>query len=159
MSEVTKVSEGSEISSIINILSPVAIILVALLSIVAIIALGIIFKKHNRNGLLAIIPLVNMYILLDIFWNKEKFGIYIILSVILGTFVSLQLFTSPTSILSALLICGNLLMIVLLVVWTVMLYAKMAKAYGYGTGFTIGLLLLYPIFVIILARKTPVNQR
>ena len=50
-------------------------------------------------------------------------------------------------------------MSVLLVVWIVMLYAKMVKAYGYGTGFTKGLLLLYPIFVIILARKTPVNQR
>jgi hypothetical protein len=116
-----EVVQQSEAMSIFNILSQVFIMLVLLLCIASIIALSVIFRKNNRNGWLAIVPLVNMYILFDIFWDKNKFWAFFVLSFLMGL-----LFNNA----NGLFICLGIIVLVIMITICAMLYAKMAKAYG-----------------------------
>ena len=154
MAEIEKIEGGASMTSVFNIISPVVIMLVALLCLVSIIALGVVFKKNNKNGWLAIVPLVNTYVLFKIFWDTNKFWMYFVLSLLMSIFSYLQLFANASGVFTPLIIFLSVLTLTI----SAMLYAKMAKAYGYGTGFAVGLLLLNPIFVIILATKRPVVQ-
>lgn len=96
------------------------------------------FVKANRPGWWAFIPFLNEYQLYKMSCGTPFFWIYMVLS----------LFTTPNdegkrSFLGV--ICS-----IVTVVVELFFTNKLAKAYGKGTGFGLGLFFFQPIFVMIL---------
>ncbi len=94
-----------------------------IVSVLSIVALWKLFKKAGKPGWASIIPIYNIVVLFQI--------------------VNI----SPWLILLMLIPIVNF---VVLLVLSIMVCSRLAKAYGKGTGFAIGLFFLYPIFILIL---------
>lgn len=101
------------------------------------------FAKAGEEGWKAIIPIYNMYIMYKISWKTSMFWITLALAVVAGIFNALVTVGAFFAVLSS-------LVSIALVVISIMLLYKFSKAYGYGAGFTVGLIFLPFIFVLIL---------
>ena len=123
-------------------------------AVIMIIAMWKIFSKAGKPGWHSIIPFLNIYDLFDICWK----GSYGILTILLGVVMGLASRSagfdefgnqvgqvSPAW--SAVMGIAALIMFVLLIVQEY----KLSKSFGHGFGFFLGLFLLEPIFLIILA--------
>jgi hypothetical protein len=96
------------------------LVAILVISIVTIIGMWKVFEKAGYEGWKAIIPIYNLYILTEI---SGQNGMLVLLILIPGI--------------------GSL-------IWTVMVAAKMAPAFGKDAVFAVGLFLLAPIFYCIL---------
>ena len=99
-----------------------------------------IFTKAGEAGWKSRIPIDNSYVQYRITWDVKFFWISIALGVagtVLGYF---------GDVMDAI---GTLCMAAGGIIGIIGLY-KLSKAYGHGVGFTIGLVLLNPIFLLIL---------
>ena len=94
-----------------------------IVSVLSIVALWKLFKKAGKPGWASIIPIYNIVVLFQI--------------------VNI----SPWLILLMLIPIVNF---VVMLVLSIVVCSRLAKAYGKGTGFAIGLFFLYPIFILIL---------
>ncbi len=113
--------------------------IIALL-ILQIVANWKIFEKAGEQGWKSLIPVYAEYILYKIAWDTKPFWILIGLSVL-------------TIFLSAIPVAGmvfGFIISILLIIIEVLCYVKLAKAFGHGRGFALGLILLSPIFLMIL---------
>lgn len=99
-----------------------------------------IFEKAGEPGWKAIIPLYNTYTQYKFTWDTNFFWFVLFGSLIGG------LLNSFDGMISAL---GSLILLGVSVV-NIIALNKLAKAFGHGTGFTIGLVFLNPIFKLIL---------
>ena len=108
-----------------------------------ILANWLMFMKAGEAGWKSIIPVYNTYTAYKIAWTPNMFWIYFIFTVLESIFSSISGgdFWSFSGFLGGL--CG-LVTIVLSVFYCV----NLAKSFGKGLGFTIGLIFLEPIFVI-----------
>ena len=99
-----------------------------------------------ESGWKSIIPVYNTYTAYKIAWTPNMFWIYFIFTVLESIFSSISGgdFWSFSGFLGGL--CG-LVTIVLSVFYCV----NLAKSFGKGLGFTIGLIFLEPIFVMMIA--------
>lgn len=104
-----------------------------------------IFTKAGQPGWKAIIPFYNTYIEYKISWKTSMFWIVLALSVLSSVIESLGGSDPSTAVLLVSLVPA----IAAAVIACVALY-KLAVAFGHGIGYTIGLILLEPIFRIIL---------
>ncbi|MDD6879445.1 MAG: DUF5684 domain-containing protein [bacterium] len=86
-----------------------------------------IFEKANKPGWAAIVPFYNLYILFEITWGN---GWY---------FLLMLLYIIP--------VAGPIAVLVILIIT----YIKLAKVFGQGGGFAVGLIFLTLIFMGILA--------
>ena len=102
-----------------------------------------IFTKAGEPGWAALIPFYNVYILFKIAWNTQMFWIY--LGVLLGSSFLGNIISG--SIGTLITFAGSIAVLVLMI----MLYVKLAKAFGYSGGFAVGLILLNTIFLAIMA--------
>ena len=102
--------------------------------------------ESGRAGWKSIIPVYNTYTAYKIAWTPNMFWIYFIFTVLESIFSSISGgdFWSFSGFLGGL--CG-LVTIVLSVFYCV----NLAKSFGKGLGFTIGLIFLEPIFVMMIA--------
>lgn len=121
---------------------PIFITVLIAFYVLLVIANWRIFTKANEAGWKSLIPIYNSYILYKISWSPLYFLLIIILSIIVTvmTFVSGAL---------PVIIIGFILYAVIAVIQILAIY-KLAKAYGHGIGFTIGLIVLNPVFMLIL---------
>ena len=85
------------------------------------------FAKAGRPGWGAIIPVYNIYLLIDIAGKPWWF----LLIILLGQFIP---FVGPIASL----------------VFMILVMIGLAQSFGKGAGFTVGLILLQPIFILIL---------
>ena len=128
---------GGVIGGSIGIIVGIAIVIYILL----IIAWWKIFKKAGQAGWKSIIPIYNVYILCKI--TKINFWIcFLLIPVVIGILNAL-VFKDNQSISS--LISG----VYTLVIEIVISY-RLAKAFGKGIGYTLGLIFLPNIFTLIL---------
>ena len=107
------------------------------------------FGKAGEKGWKALVPLYNEYVLFGLVWKKKRYWDY--LSCVIAT-----------SVIGALLLKGmdegrivlTLGLFVLVLLGALLCYCvyrwKLAKAYGRGAGFALGLILLPPVFELIL---------
>ena len=102
--------------------------------------------ESGEAGWKSIIPVYNTYTAYKIAWTPNMFWIYFIFTVLESIFSSISGgdFWSFSGFLGGL--CG-LVTIVLSVFYCV----NLAKSFGKGLGFTIGLIFLEPIFVMMIA--------
>ena len=131
------------------------------IAILMIIAMWKIFEKAGEKGWKAIIPIYNNYILFKIAWKKAPFWISFILAIIvcvLGfaiTWNSVLYMSGNVAdepYFQSLMIEGGALLILCipLAIISIVLCWKLAKAFGKGFGFFLGLLFLSIIFYCIL---------
>lgn len=131
-----------KISLLLGTYSLVSTIVSIAISILTIIALWRIFKKAGEKGWKVLIPIYNVYIFTKVAWTGSMFPIMLILSII-GGFAA-NYFSGLVSILIA------MITLVSLFLFYIMMIHKLSKRFGHGLGFTLGLLLFYPFFIMII---------
>ena len=121
------------------------VILVSLIVyILLIIAMWKIFSKAGEGGWKSIIPVYNVYIYFKIAGMKKYFWILVCTSIIVGIVQSIAGNESTIAVILS-SIFG-----ILSVVLSIMQCYKLAKAFGKGIGYTLGLIFLPNIFTLIL---------
>lgn len=99
-----------------------------------------IFTKAGEAGWKSLIPFYNMYTQYKLTWNPTWFFILIACGVVNFAFGSTEGFFY---------VIGTLSSLAMGVIGIISNF-KLSQAYGHGTGFAIGLILLNPIFMLIL---------
>ncbi len=113
--------------------------------IIKVIAHWRIFSKAGEPGWKSLIPIYNNYISYKIAWHPAFFWIGIA-----ATFFSSVLYTyGVDNENSIFLAVSSVLMIAAALISLIQVY-KLARAFGHGVPFTLGLLFLNPIFILIL---------
>ena len=120
-----------------------------LLNLFSLIGNVILFQKMGITKWLGLVPVINDYILYKSFWTTNAFIVYILSFLIYNITVYIS-FTGSTFIyiISALL---SMLM-------GVALMDKIRLAFGRGIGWLFGLVILYPLFIILLACKYELTE-
>lgn len=103
-----------------------------------------IFTKAGEKGWKSLIPLYNLYVEYGLTW-KANMAILIIGLTVAGQIV--QRIGGEGNLLTSLV---SMVISITTLVLEIIGWNKLAKAFGKGTGFTWGLVLLQPVFVIIL---------
>lgn len=117
-----------------------------IVAVLEIIALWRIFKKAGKHGWAAIIPIYNLVVLFNVagmsgWWTLAVFG----LSFVSGLAVTISNHGDVTS--------GSVLNIIAWicsVILYVYLYMRLARGFQKGAWFTLGLIILNPLFMLIL---------
>lgn len=130
------------IAGVVGIVAVIGLIV----TIIMVIAEWKVFTKADEAGWKALIPIYNQYTMFKIAWNPNMFWVFLGLSVASG-FVTGIAGDNGGAIVG---LITMVLSIVQMVISIMFLY-KLSKAFGYGVGFTIGLIFLSPIFYLILA--------
>ncbi len=104
-----------------GIIARITLLIQVLIVVAMFVALWKIFEKADKPGWAALIPIYNTWVFCEILWPKQKV-LYFVLFLI--PFVN-----AVIGILSVF---------------------RLAKAFDKGIGFALGLLFLYPIFILIL---------
>ncbi len=121
-------------------------VMILALYVITVIAYWQIFKKAGEKGWKSLIPLYNSYIMYKIAWKTSMFWIVIALGVIYSILFGIS-YSSGSAIVSVLAYVVDIAVVVI----GIMALHKLSKAFGHGAGFTVGLVLLSPIFILILA--------
>lgn len=116
-------------------------VIAMVLLIIYVLAYWMIFKKAGEAGWKALIPVYSTYISYRLFWNTKMFVLCMVFAVLTAIFE----YVGGAGVL--IFRAASLGTIVLNIIMCI----KLSKAFGHGTGFTVGLILLNPIFLLILA--------
>ena len=108
-------------------------------------------EKKAKKKWLSFVPFVNDYILYDTFWNTKMFALYIVVNFVMQ--VITRFASEKSAIISALYMIATLIVLLL----DIAIMTHIATSFG-KTGFSnvlwsIGLFALYPLFVVILAKR------
>ena len=113
--------------------------------ILQIIANWRIFIKAGEDGWKSIIPIYGDYISYKIAWQPAYFWLTLILGII-SSYLQGTLEISESLTVYMLVILIKILLVIISIMYSI----KLARAFGRGTGFAIGLIFLQPIFMLIL---------
>lgn len=139
------------IAKILVILSLFILVFTLLTCFANVVLFGKIFGKESKKKWLSFVPFVNDYIIYDTFWNTKMFALYIIVNFVMQVVTR---FASEKSVsISVLYIIATLIVLFL----DIAIMTHIATSFG-KTGFlnvlwSIGLFALYPLFVVILAKR------
>lgn len=135
---------GLLIISSMMVLSGMYLIFAFVWWILQIIANWNIFTKSGEAGWKSLIPIYGDYVSYKIAWQTSYFWLNFILGILLSYVSNANL--NESMFLSLIVI----LLKIALTVINIMYCVKLARAFGRGIGFAIGLILLQPIFLLIL---------
>lgn len=121
-------------------------VMILALYVITVIAYWQIFKKAGEKGWKSLIPLYNSYIMYKISWKTSMFWIMLILDIVYAVLACINVY-AQNGILSFL----SFAIYIAVFVIAIISMHKLSKAFGHGAGFTVGLVLLSPIFILILA--------
>ena len=113
--------------------------------ILQIIANWRIFIKAGEAGWKSIIPIYGDYISYKIAWQPAYFWLTLILGIV-SSYLQGTLETKESLTVYMLVILIKIILVVISILYSI----KLARAFGRGTGFAIGLIFLQPIFMLIL---------
>ena len=105
-----------------------------------------IFTKAGEAGWKSIIPVYSDYISYKIAWQTGYFWLVFILGLVASC---IQTYANPTGDNAMLLMIVSLIRIIAGII-SIMYSVKLARAFGRGTLFAVGLIFLQPIFMLIL---------
>ena len=105
-----------------------------------------IFTKAGEAGWKSIIPVYSDYISYKIAWQPSYFWLVFILGIISSIASGMA---TPEGTNTTILLIVSLIRIILAII-SVIYSVKLARAFGHGIGFAIGLIFLQPIFTLIL---------
>lgn len=121
----------------------VIVIISLVCAVLSIVGLWKIFSKAGEKGWKAIVPFLNSYTMFKISWKPTMFWVYFALTCVTSFITRIS---SDSGFLVLLSFAASIASLVILI----MLYNKLSHAFGKGTGFTVGLVFLAPIFLMIL---------
>ena len=104
-----------------------------------------IFTKAGEAGWKSIIPIYGDYISYKIAWQPAYFWLTFILGIV-SSYLQGTLETGESLTVYVLVILIKIILVVISIMYSI----KLARAFGRGTGFAIGLIFLQPIFMLIL---------
>lgn len=156
---------SSQEATILAITSTLSSLVSLAISVLLIVAMWKLFTKAGDKGWKSIIPVYNEYTLFKLVWKKGVFWVTLILTVIICVLGGILIWDVMVYTLGGapgvaedqfLMIVGILTIAVVvlsipLLIISIILCFKIAKAYGKGAGWGFGLLFFYPIFLCILA--------
>lgn len=158
MNETDAAAIAAESASASNVLLAVmmtlgifAVVFAIAWYILQVIAYWKIFTKAGRPGWHSIIPFLNKWDQVDLSWNRKMAWAVTCLSVV-GCIISIVISNQQNQglqISSTLNMLSYIIVIAAVVLGVVCEY-KLAKAFGKGVGFFLGLVFLNPIFMLIL---------
>lgn len=139
------------IAKILVLLSLFLLIFTLLTCFANVVLFGKIFGKESKKKWLSFVPFVNDYILYDTFWNTKMFALYIVVNFVMQ--VITRFASEKSAIISVLYMIATLIVLLL----DIAIMTHIATSFG-KTGFSnvlwsIGLFALYPLFVVILAKR------
>ena len=139
------------IAKILVILSLFILVFTLLTCFANVVLFGKIFGKKSKKKWLSFVPFVNDYILYDTFWNTKMFALYIVVNFVMQ--VITRFASEKSAIISVLYMIATLIVLLL----DIAIMTHIATSFG-KTGFSnvlwsIGLFALYPLFVVILAKR------
>lgn len=114
-------------------------------AIFGLIANFLFFRRIGENKWLGLVPIANYYVLFKRFWTVNMFYCYIACEAAFILVPRLEANSFTRILYLAASIC--------VFVIEVLLLDKIRKAYGKGAGYLLGLALLYPVFILMLAYK------
>lgn len=139
------------IAKILVLLSLFILVFTLLTCFANVVLFGKIFGKESKKKWLSFVPFVNDYILYDTFWNTKMFALYIVVNFVMQ--VITRFASEKSAIISVLYMIATLIVLLL----DIAIMTHIATSFG-KTGFSnvlwsIGLFALYPLFVVILAKR------
>ena len=105
-----------------------------------------IFTKAGESGWKSIIPLYGDYVSYRIAWQTSYFWLVFILGIVASGIEGAANPNGDNMMLMAIVALIRLIIALIGIMYSV----KLARAFGRGTGFAIGLIFLQPIFMLIL---------
>ena len=119
-------------------------------------SIAVVFEKANEKPWKSLIPFYNWYVFFKLCWQTKWFIVYIASygAVIVGDFIFYEGLSNVFLGINAAMIIGGFITAIgaiASIVITIMLKYRISVAFGYGGGFTVGLVLLPLIFFMILA--------
>ena len=139
------------IAKILVILSVFILVFTLLTCFANVVLFGKIFGKESKKKWLSFVPFVNDYIIYDTFWNTKMFALYIVVNFVMQ--VVTRFASEKSASISVLYMVATLIVLFL----DIAIMTHIATSFG-KTGFSnvlwsIGLFALYPLFVVILAKR------
>ena len=123
-------------------------IVAAVYIIIQIIAYWRIFTKAGESGWKCLVPVLSQYTAFKIVWKPFMFFAALIIAAADLLFITLaSLFAELTFLLMWLIMLTSAATLIMYIAFT----HKLSRAFRHGVPFTIGLLLLQPVFILILA--------
>lgn len=137
--------------TITQILTILSLLLLVLTCCANVVLFGKIFGKESKKKWLSFVPFVNDYIIYDTFWNTKMFVLYIVVNFVMQ--VVTRFASEKSASISVLYMVATLIVLFL----DIAIMTHIATSFG-KTGFSnvlwsIGLFALYPLFVVILAKR------
>ena len=124
----------------------IAVVIILVLTIISIIANWNIFNKAGEKGWKAIVPFYGSYTLFKVAWKPMWF--WVVLGIVV---VDLMLYFTGLRIGSHEVILLSWILTLVAALFYIPLSYQLSKSFGHNIGFTLGLIFLYPIFILILA--------
>ena len=139
------------IAKILVILSIFILVFTLLTCFANVVLFGKIFGTESKKTWLSFVPFVNDYIIYDTFWNTKMFALYIVVNFVMQ--VVTRFASEKSASISVLYMVATLIVLFL----DIAIMTHIATSFG-KTGFSnvlwsIGLFALYPLFVVILAKR------
>lgn len=139
------------IAKILVILSIFILVFTLLTCFANVVLFEKIFGKESKKKWLSFVPFVNDYIIYDTFWNTKMFALYIVVNFVMQ--VVTRFASEKSASISVLYMVATLIVLFL----DIAIMTHIATSFG-KTGFSnvlwsIGLFALYPLFVVILAKR------
>lgn len=139
------------IAKILVILSLFILVFTLLTCFSNVVLFGKIFGKESKKKWLSFVPFVNDYIIYDTFWNTKMFALYIVVNFVMQ--VVTRFASEKSASISVLYMVATLIVLFL----DIAIMTHIATSFG-KTGFSnvlwsIGLFALYPLFIVILAKR------
>lgn len=145
-------ADVNELSDTITQILTILLLLFLVLTCFAnVVLFGKIFGKESKKKWLSFVPFVNDYIIYDTFWNTKMFALYIVVNFVMQ--VVTRFASEKSASISVLYMVATLIVLFL----DIAIMTHIATSFG-KTGFSnalwsIGLFALYPLFVVILAKR------
>lgn len=106
-----------------------------------------ILEKMGEKGWKSLVPFLGEYLIFKHLWNTKMFWCFMVASL---PIIVARIMTEVGMTISIPLLALETVALIAAVVFTIRITHKLAKAFGHGVGFTVGLLFLPSIFEPVL---------
>lgn len=121
-------------------------------AIMMIVGTWFLLEKMGEKGWKSFIPVYRGYLIFKHVWNTEAFAANIITGILTGIALEtahIGVKTFSPAFIAVLSIVGLGFLIASLVI-QIKLFSRLAKAFGHGKGYTFGLVVFEPLFILML---------
>lgn len=144
--------DANELSdTIAQILTILLLFLLVLTCFANVVLFRKIFGKESKKKWLSFVPFVNDYIIYDTFWNTKMFALYIVVNFVMQ--VVTRFASEKSASISVLYMVATLIVLFLDIAIMIHIATSFDKTGFSNVLWSIGLFALYPLFIVILAKR------